>query len=122
MPRPSAPVDAPVLEVSSAEPGALLASVHNPADSELALPHAPVVGLRAVARDRRWRSACRFDPPNAPQTLAAGQTRSWNIGWAEALRREGGPPPPGDYEVWVVFRLSIHGPVTISEAVLCSQA
>jgi len=120
--RPSAPVDAPVLEVSSAEPGCLWASVHNPSASELSLPHAPVVGLRAVARDRRWRSACRFDPTPAPQTLSAGQTRSWNIGWAEALRGEGGPPPPGEYELWVVFRLASDGPVTISEAVLCRQA
>ncbi len=122
MSQRSPPVDAPVLEVSAAGPGTLVASVHNPADCELALPHAPVVGLRAVARDRRWRSACRFDPTPVPYSLASGQTRSWHIGWAEALRGEGGPAPPGDYEVWVVFRLALDGPVTISEAVRCTQA
>ena len=114
-------VDAPVLGVSADEPGVLLASVHNASKVELTLPHAPVVGLRAVAQDRRWRSACRFDPILAPCTLAPGQTLGWHIGGAEALRGERGPPPPGDYNLWVVFRLALDGPVTISDAVRCPQ-
>jgi hypothetical protein len=108
------------LEVRDAGDGQLIATVVNASKQACVLPHAPVVGLRAVGDGGRWRSACKFDPVSSHTELAAGRRSQWRIGWAEALRRPDGPPPPGDYDVQVVFRLTAGGPVTISQRVVCA--
>ncbi len=107
------------LQVEDSGDGVLVATVLNPGDEPVVLPHAPVVGLRAVGAGGRWRSACKFDPIPSPTPLGPGRSAQWRIGWAEALRRPDGPPPDGDYDVQVVFRVAAEGPATISQPVVC---
>ena len=108
------------LEASDAGGGRLRVAVTNAGDDTVVLPHAPVVGLRAVGDEGRWRSACKLDPVPSPTPLGPGQRSEWVVGWAEALRRPDGAPPPGDYQLQVVFRVRAGGPVTISRPFACA--
>ena len=109
------------LEVKDAGDGVVVVAVGNPTAETVVLVHAPVVGIRAVATDRRWRGACRFDPVPSPTSLPPGGRAEWRIGWAEALRRADGPPPAGEYDVQVVFQVAPMGAVTISQPVACAN-
>lgn len=109
-----------ILQVEDAGGGVLVATVENDQPEAVVLPHAPVVGLRAVAHGGGWRGACKIDPATSRTPLRPGQRSRWSIGWADALRRADGSPAPGEYDVQVVFRVAAAGPVTISQPVACS--